>query len=132
LVKISPTGHEPSLTRISLGPILFIIFINYLPEVVTNVFKIYADDSKIIANVQTPESRIQLQKDIDNFTKWCETWCMELNGRKCKVIHFGNSQVVRDVERSYSVTFKGETSELAISEWLWTELRTLNVALHMF
>jgi hypothetical protein len=40
----------------------------------------------------------------------------ELNGRKCKAIHFGNSQLVRNVERSYSVTFQGETSELAISE----------------
>ncbi len=77
--------------RSVLGPILFIIFINDLSEIVKNVFKMYADDGKIIANVQTPESRIQLQKDIDNVTKWCETWCMELNGRKCKAIHFGNS-----------------------------------------
>jgi ribonuclease P/MRP protein subunit RPP40 len=59
-----------------LGPILFIIFINDLSEVAKNVFKMYADDGKTIANVQKPEGRIQLQKDIDNVTKWCEKWCM--------------------------------------------------------
>ena len=34
-----------------LGPLLFILFINDLPDCVKNTVKIFADDLKLIANV---------------------------------------------------------------------------------
>ena len=35
-----------------LGPLLFVIYINDLPDGLENVFKMYADDSKVIAEVE--------------------------------------------------------------------------------
>ena len=42
-----------------LGPLLFVIYINDLPDGLESIFKMYADDSKVIA-----ESGSKLQEDI--------------------------------------------------------------------
>ena len=75
-----------------LGPTCFIIFINDIDEVVDIVngfiFK-FADDTKYGRTVISESDRELMQKDIDNLLKWAETWQMEFNGKKCKMVHFG-------------------------------------------
>ena len=46
-----------------LGPILFVIYINDLPDGLESTFKMYADDSKIISEVDGMEES-KLQRDI--------------------------------------------------------------------
>jgi hypothetical protein len=72
-----------------LGPLLFVIFINDLPDVIENIFKLYADDSKILASVDSNDGVRSVQRDLDRTNEWCRVWGMELNGKKCRVIHFG-------------------------------------------
>ena len=72
-----------------LGPLLFVIYINDLPDGLLNTFKMYADDSKVIAEVEDTNSEFKLQKDINKIKDWCDKWSMSLNGKKCKVMHFG-------------------------------------------
>ena len=67
-----------------LGPLLFVIYINDLPDGLDSIFKMYADDSKVIA-----ESGSKLQDDILKIKEWCDKWSMCLNSSKCKVMHFG-------------------------------------------
>ena len=55
-----------------LGPLLFIIFNNDLPEVcgeVSNIF-LYADDAKLFKHIQTPEDRSSLQDMFNNVQLW--------------------------------------------------------------
>ena len=68
-----------------LGHTLFIIFINDSPKHISseNVCKMYADDTKILSVVKSAED-----KDIDSIVTWTRTWLMELNIKKCKVMHF--------------------------------------------
>ena len=72
-----------------LGPTLFIIYINDLPENLFNVTKIYADDTKIIADVSNPKSISDLQSDLNEVVKWSERWLIKLNVNKCKIMHLG-------------------------------------------
>ena len=75
-----------------LGPVLFVIYINDMPEVMTNMCKLYADDSKIMAKINNdnPDAdAMGLQDDIDNIVIWSEKWKMKLNSKKCKVMHLG-------------------------------------------
>ena len=71
-----------------MGPLLFVIYINDLPDGLENVFKMYADDSKVIAEVC--EDGCNLQRDIVRIKEWCDKWSMCLNAGKCKIMHFGS------------------------------------------
>ena len=46
-----------------LGPLLFTIFINIIPENIKNQYKLYADDCKLIDIIEKDLEQIQL--DID-------------------------------------------------------------------
>lgn len=56
-----------------LGPLLFLIYINNLPEVVNHFMKLFADDSKLIAIIRDIEDEKLLQKDLDAVCKWVMT-----------------------------------------------------------
>jgi hypothetical protein len=55
-----------------LEPILFTIYINDLPDVVQNIAKLFADDTKLYAVVNEEEQQISLQNDIDSLLKWSD------------------------------------------------------------
>jgi retron-type reverse transcriptase len=49
-----------------LGPLLFTIFINDLPDKIKNECRLYADDIKLIGVIEKKEDAIEIQKDIDS------------------------------------------------------------------
>ena len=74
-----------------LGPLLFFIYINDLPDKIVNLMKLFADDSKIISSIKGEMDINKLQNDLLAVGDWCRTWGMRLNVEKCKVIYFGKS-----------------------------------------
>ena len=74
-----------------LGPMLFNICINNVLHVVLNKLILDADDSKITDPVKADTT---LQADIDSFSRWADRWCLELNIKKCKTIHFGKTSPI--------------------------------------
>ena len=75
-----------------LGPLLFTIFINDLPDKIKNECKLYADDSKLIGVIEKEEDAIDIQKDIDSMQSWAKSRQVSFNYDKCKVMHFGTSR----------------------------------------
>ena len=67
-----------------IGSLLFVIYINDLPEVVHAISKLYADDTKL----HSSDSEA-LQRDIDAVVEWCCKWLMALNASKCHILHVG-------------------------------------------
>ena len=49
-----------------LAALLFMIFINDLPELMENIIKMYADDTKIIAKVGKESESETIQQDLNN------------------------------------------------------------------
>ena len=80
-----------------LGPILFVIFINDMPDVVESICQLFADDAKIFdtVNLRNPNSGDRLQRDIDSVSKWSDKWQLPFNVTKCKVLHIGNTNPCR-------------------------------------
>ena len=79
-----------------LGPLLFVIYINDLPDELQNVITMYADDSKVIAENGEDGQVSNLQNDIDKIKEWCDKWSMCLNAGKCKIMHLGNKNPVNE------------------------------------
>ena len=73
-----------------IGPQMFVLFINDMPEVATSCIEMFADDAKIVKAVLTEQDRSDLQEDLDNLQTWAITWKMKFNTDKCKVLHLGN------------------------------------------
>ena len=75
-----------------LGPILFIIFVNDMPEIVHTMIQIFADDTKIFWEIKDAHDRDQLQHDLKALEDWSNEWLLKFNADKCKVMHLGKSQ----------------------------------------
>ena len=69
-----------------LGPVLFTIFINDLPDALKVNCKVFADDTKIYDD--TTENK-RIQEDLYSMQKWTELWNLYFNVAKCKVMHIG-------------------------------------------
>ena len=70
-----------------LGPLLFLLYINDLPDCVSSSVRLFADDCVIYRNVKTAKDSDQLQKDLDNLSLWEQKWKMSFNVSKCHIIH---------------------------------------------
>ena len=70
-----------------LGPLLFVLFINDLPEGLsehTNI-AMYADDTKIWRQINSIKDYFALQNDIDYMQNWAVRNRMNFHLNKCKV-----------------------------------------------
>jgi len=74
-----------------LRPLIFLIFVNELPHWVVNSMRMFADDTKIWAAINSIDDSSSLQKDLDKLVEWSEEWLLSFNIEKCKVMHIGHS-----------------------------------------
>ena len=62
-----------------LGPVLFTIYINDLPDLVHNTTKLFADDAKIYSVVNNANDQDDLQNDLKQLDKWSRHWLLKFN-----------------------------------------------------
>ena len=70
-----------------LGPILFLIYINDIPDKTRSKIRLFADDTAIYLAVSNLQDSQILQQDLDHLHEWELQWDMEFNPSKCGVIH---------------------------------------------
>lgn len=98
-----------------LGPLLFVIYINDLPQVVKSAVKMFADDTKLYGKSNTSQGIEELQEDLDQLQQWSERWLLRFHPQKCAVMKLGNKKS----EASYSMPVKeadGSTVRLTLTE----------------
>ena len=74
-----------------IGPVLFMLYINDLPDVVLNDVHLCADHSKVYSEISNVNDCGSLQEDLDNVKKSSGTWLLACHRDKCKVLRLGNS-----------------------------------------
>ena len=71
-----------------LGPVLFLIYINDLPEYVSNsTVRLFADDTLLYLTIHNSSDCIKLQEELNNLERWESDWQMSFHPDKCEVIH---------------------------------------------
>ena len=91
-----------------LGPILFLIYVNDLPEIVTSTVKLFADDTKIYRKIQNTHDSEELQRDLDKLMIWSQRWQLPFNMGKCSILHLGKN----NPNHKYKLTSEGDIVEL--------------------
>ena len=81
-----------------LGPLLFLIFINDIPEGIKSFLLLFADDLKLVINANFPQI---VQNDLDILSQWQKKWLIDFNtaDNKCKVLEVMNKG--RKVSNTY-------------------------------
>jgi len=74
-----------------LGPILFLIYINDLPDCVHSQVRLFADDTIVYRKINSPNDVDSLQEDLGRLEGWEKRWQMEFHPGKCQVIRVTKS-----------------------------------------
>ena len=69
-----------------LGPLLFLVYINDLPDQVKSTTRLFADDCLLYRRITSPEDVKILQNDLDVLQEWEKRWQMSFNPDKCEVL----------------------------------------------
>ena len=72
-----------------LGPVLFTLFVNDIPSMVSSPTFMFADDTKIFRCVGSNDDHSALQNDLNLLYEWSVRWQLNFNISKCKHIHLG-------------------------------------------
>ena len=85
-----------------LGPLLFLVYINDLPQCVNSQVKLFADDCAVFRKIRSLDDQELLQKDLQNLQEWEAKWLMEFHPQKCQLL-----QVTKRKALNTSYTMKG-------------------------
>ena len=68
-------------------PVLFVCFINDLPDSVTSMALMYADVTKLSRRAGTKDDQMSLQAGLHSLDQRSTDWQLKFNAAKCKVMH---------------------------------------------
>lgn len=105
-----------------LGPLLFVIFINDLPDNVDSEVFLFADDTKIFRTITTPQDPDILQQDLNQLSNWSDTWLLKFHPDKCKQMKIGANYIQDAQYKLKDHVVKTVTNEKDIGVTIDTEL----------
>ena len=79
-----------------LGPLLFVLYINDLPDMLECMVLMFADDTKIFQAIKNGEDIAALQRDLVRLEQWSSTWLLKFHPGKCVVLTLG---ILEKIER---------------------------------
>ena len=95
-----------------LGPLLFVIYINDLPECVSSMCSLVADDCVVYRKIESERVIEILQNDLSNLELWVRKWLMTFNTDKCEVLQITVKPVTPNSYTLYGRHLKEVTERL--------------------
>ena len=92
-----------------IGPLLFVLFINDLPELTKSDTFLFANDIKIFRTITDKNDQGILQDDLNTLEQWSNKWLLKFHPSKCKHMTIGNNNIG---EIKYSMTLNNSTHPL--------------------
>jgi hypothetical protein len=116
--RVKVNGHLSDSTSIGsgipqgsvLGPLLFIFYINDLPDNLQCNVLLFADDTKLykIGHIAREGEDDKLQCDLNHLQRWSDKWLLRFHPNKCKRLRIARSP---DDTRTEPLTLTSTASE---------------------
>ena len=75
-----------------LGPLLFLTYINDLPNNIHSSIRLFADDCVLCREIKNELYSQELQKNLHSLMKWEYDWQMHFNPQKCFVMRLTHAR----------------------------------------
>jgi ribonuclease P/MRP protein subunit RPP40 len=89
-----------------LGTLLFVIYINDMPNNLHKSCLLFADDAKIFSKItvnDTSDAEI-LQQDLNRIQQWSSDWLMSFNHDKCVNLVVGSKRIITQIDIDFYMT----------------------------
>ena len=94
-----------------LAPLLFLCYINDLPDQVKSKVRLYVDDVLLYTTINSHADCVILQQDLNLLQKWAEDWQM-----KTILFNFTKCDFLRITKRKFPITASYTIGEYVIQE----------------
>ena len=115
-----------------LGPLLFLLFVNNLPDRCSSSnVACFADDTKIYKLIDSVDDSKALQSDLDSLTDWSTSTFLQFNQQKCKSRHITRKR--NPTEHQYLMNgsvLDVTTAEKDLGVWISSDLTWTNQVYH--
>ena len=82
-----------------LGPCLFLAYIKDMPEKLSALARLFADDTAVYTKISNVHNQSQLQEDLQRLADLEENWDMEFHPAKCQTLSITRSR--KPIQPSY-------------------------------
>ena len=104
-----------------LGPVLFLIFRNDLPDSINSSTRLFADNYILYRQIISETDQRLLKEDLDRLVTWEKTWGMEFHSQKCSGMCISRARIARTFQYHLKgVSFAEEKS----SKYLGVDLQS--------
>ena len=108
--RVSVNGALSDITDVTsgvpqgsvLGPVLFLLYINYINEHIKSSIRLFADDIIIFRNISSKTDHEILQTDLSQLQTWSDKWQMEFNVSRC--VHLPITNKAKPSPHKYSLS----------------------------
>jgi hypothetical protein len=83
--------------------LLFVVFINDLPDCVSASVKMFANDTKVYTRIDRESASEGLQSHINSLQQWSSDWLLKFHPQKCCVMKMG----AKKSEAEYQMSANG-------------------------
>ena len=103
-----------------LGSVLFLIFINDLPENLNSKARMFTDDCIVNREIKSNIDQLTLQEDLDTLAAWEQKWGMDFHSQKCNVLRVSQAKS----PMTFSYRLKGtDLAEEATPKYICVDLQ---------
>ena len=75
-----------------LGPLLFLTYINDLPDNLKSSVRLFADDCVLYHEIRDCRDARELQHDLDTLVQWERDWQLSFNPSKCHIMRLSHAR----------------------------------------
>ena len=119
-VVVNGTSSQPAPVTSGIpqgsvvGPMLFVMYINDLPDVCTSNVKLFADDTKLFTRSDGEAATTAMQEDLNRLQQWSNDWLLRFHPQKCSVLKLGSKK--SGTKYTMKEKGNGEEHEIVLEE----------------